>query len=943
MLTMPELRNTLTPGRTPAVACLLAILVLLVHGTAGAQDQTAVVAGTVTDETGGVMQAVTVRLFEGDASEPLHETFTDGNGIFTFDVPVGEYRVQVSAPAFQTIDRTVRATPDLEPLALTLPLDVVAEEVEVDVDPADELRLDPLASLTAQSLSEDELLALPTDEEDLVAYLMLLAGADSSGDLDADISSFIIDGFDQGRLPDLDEIARIIIDPVSMRVDGSGDGPRIEIITRPGSGRWRSSMDFNFADESLDATTPGERSKPARQTRDLDIDLGGPVIPGLVDIDLEVSTSSRERAANSLRAITPTGNVFAAAVRPETEHQLELDADIALSSSRTLGLDLDYETQQTQNDGVGGFTLPERGTNEDDYDWAFQVSERRLGEELVNDLRFRVEAESSWDIPVTGGVAIDVADAFNRGGGTRNSLDEQTRLQVEDRLRWQRLGWSFQAGLEGWYEKSHSVYENNYNGRFDFASLHDFCRATDFVGGNCQPTRQIVEDAATRGVTPTYLDARGDAVEITGVPTTYSITSGNAVLDISELGVESFLQADRGFGDDASLRLGVRYEATNHSLNFWRLSPTINVQYRLFDDTIISAGSRLSFRDFRSYTQLIRNDGMSHQKQLSISSPSFPDPFLEGRATIDENRTSLSVLDPAYSAPVNVDPQASITQQLPGSMRLTVSLSLSYGYRQQRTRNINAPFPGTPLRDEILALPRDDRQELVDRMRPFYPNVGNINQIESTGRSVGRRLQVRFQRRRYIEVLGIGVSGSANYSYRWGEDDNDFNNPYIPEWGLARREHTLGSQVRVRLPRAVGVTHPFLKALARATYQDTNLNFNLRAEAGRPYSIRSGRDLNGDQSTRDRPPGVRRNSETGPSRVNLDMAFTKYIRAAEQPRGADGRRQDGRSVRLQARVSNLLNTSQVRGFSGVLSSPLFGLPTGYNRGRTVRLSIHVDF
>ena len=406
MLTVPELRNTLTPGRTPAVACLLAILVLLVHGTAGAQDQTAVVAGTVTDETGGVMQAVTVRLFEGDASEPLHETFTDGNGIFTFDVPVGEYRVQVSAPAFQTIDRTVRATPDLEPLALTLPLDVVEEEVEVDVDPADELRLDPLASLTAQSLSEDELLALPTDEEDLVAYLMLLAGADSSGDLDADISSFIIDGFDQGRLPDLDEIARIIIDPVSMRVDGSGDGPRIEIITRPGSGRWRSSMDFNFADESLDATTPGERSKPARQTRDLDIDLGGPVIPGLVDIDLEVSTSSRERAANSLRAITPTGNVFDAAVRPETEHQLELDADIALSSSRTLGLDLDYETQQTQNDGVGGFTLPERGTNEDDYDWAFQVSERRLGEGLVNDLRFRVEAESSRDIPVTGGVAI---------------------------------------------------------------------------------------------------------------------------------------------------------------------------------------------------------------------------------------------------------------------------------------------------------------------------------------------------------------------------------------------------------------------------------------------------------------------------------------------------------------------------------------------------------
>ena len=31
------------------------------------------------------------------------------------------------------------------------------------------------------------------------------------------------------------------------------------------------------------------------------------------------------------------------------------------------------------------------------------------------------------------------------------------------------------------------------------------------------------------------------------------------------------------------------------------------------------------------------------------------------------------------------------------------------------------------------------------------------------------------------------------------------------------------------------------------------------------------------------------------------------------------------------------------GYSGVLSSPLFGQPTGFMRGRTVRLSMHVDF
>ena len=447
--------------------------------------------------------------------------------------------------------------------------------------------------------------------------------------------------------------------------------------------------------------------------------------------------------------------------------------------------------------------------------------------------------------PVSEGVAIDVADAFNRGGGTRRNLDEETRIQVEDRLRWQRRGWSFQAGFEARYDRNYSLSEDNYNGTFDFASLYDYCGATGFAGVNCDPTRHIVEEARGRGVAPTYLNGRGETVEITGLPTTFTLTSGNGELDITELGVESYVQADREFGEQASLRLGLRYEATNYSVDYLRFDPTVNLQYRLFDDTIVSVGSRVRFRDFRDHVRLIRNDGSTYQKQLSISSPSFPDPFQGGRAIIDERRTSLYRLDPDYRSPYSVNPQFNVTQQLPGGLRLSVSYRLSHGRRQQRIRNINAPFPGTPLAPEILMLPRDVRLETVDRMRPFYPNVGNIYQIESTGRSVGRRFRVRLERRRSLQVAGIGLSGSLNYSYRSGEDDDDFNNPYLPAWGLARLEHRGQSQFRVRLPRDAGLTHPFLKALARASYEGTAFNFNLRANSGRPYSIRSGRDLNG--------------------------------------------------------------------------------------------------
>ena len=466
------------------------------------------------------MWAVTVRVFADGSAEPVGETTTDRNGRFSVEVPAGSYRIRVSAPAFRAVDRLVHAVPGLEPLAVTLALEGLEESVDV-VDTTGEFAIDALSNLTSSTLSGDELLGLPADEEDLALYLLLLAGADSTGDLEDDVSGFIIDGFDEGRLPRPEEIAQIIIDPTPLRADGGGEGPRIEIITRPGTGRWQRSASFDFSDEALDATTPGERTKPARQTRNVDLDVSGPVLPGRLDVDVEASTNRQQRAADSLRAITPAGNVFDGVVRPRREHELELDADIEVASNRSMGIRLDYETRRTENSGVGGFTLAERGTSDARRDWSLQVSERRLGEAFVNDLRVRMRRRGSSAAPVSEGVAID------------------------------------------------------------FASLYDYCGATGFAGVNCDPTRHIVEEARGRGVAPTYLNGRGETVEITGLPTTFTLTSGNGELDIIELGVESYVQADREFGEQASLRLGLRYEATNYSVDYLRFDPTVNLQYRL--------------------------------------------------------------------------------------------------------------------------------------------------------------------------------------------------------------------------------------------------------------------------------------------------------------------------------------------------------------------------
>jgi len=152
------------------------------------------------------------------------------------------------------------------------------------------------------------------------------------------------------------------------------------------------------------------------------------------------------------------------------------------------------------------------------------------------------------------------------------------------------------------------------------------------------------------------------------------------------------------------------------------------------------------------------------------------------------------------------------------------------------------------------------------------------------------------------------------------------------------------------------------------------LSFLLTANSGRPYSITTGQDNNGDQVTNDRPAGILRNSLTGPSTYNVSANFTKQfslrktetrtagnngtaanpstpqmiiagpggpaVIAAPPPGGTNT---PGPKANFSVNVNNLLNNTQNRGYFGVLTSPLFGKSTGAAPGRTVILGLNFTF
>src|SRR5687768_12353337 len=75
---------------------------LLLPLTAYAQD--AVISGTVTDATGGVLPGVVVRALH-QASGNSFEAVTDGAGMFRMPVRVGAYEITAELSGFTTITR----------------------------------------------------------------------------------------------------------------------------------------------------------------------------------------------------------------------------------------------------------------------------------------------------------------------------------------------------------------------------------------------------------------------------------------------------------------------------------------------------------------------------------------------------------------------------------------------------------------------------------------------------------------------------------------------------------------------------------------------------------------------------------------------------------------------------------------------------------------------
>src|SRR5439155_26963200 len=173
----------------------------------------------------------------------------------------GDYPLEINAPGCNPVRQNVRTAAGMAPLSISLTVAKVDQAIEVKDTAEHVVTIDSDIALTTQSITGDQLADLPDDEDELVAYLLRLAGTSGAA---GSRPNFLIDGFTGGRIPPKEQIQQIIIDNNPFSAEANG-GTRITIITLPGISKWTGQFGGNLNRSAFNAATPPSSMKHARE------------------------------------------------------------------------------------------------------------------------------------------------------------------------------------------------------------------------------------------------------------------------------------------------------------------------------------------------------------------------------------------------------------------------------------------------------------------------------------------------------------------------------------------------------------------------------------------------------------------------------------------------------------------------------------------------------
>ena len=816
-------------------------------GLAGAQQRTGSLRGQVLDELGGAIVGATVTAIDSRGVEK--STVTNDGGSYTISgLAPGKYTLRAINAGFAMYENAEVEVVAGRPQQLDVTLKVAIEEQKVTIA-ADsrELSVEPENNAGAVVLKGEDIDALPDDPDDLAAALQALAGP-SAGPNGGQI---FVDGFTGGRLPPRASIREIRINsnPFSAEYDRLGFG-RIEILTRPGTDRYRGQVSFNFNDDALNARNPFATSRPPIQTRGYGGNFGGPIKKGKAsffvdfekrDIDDETLIVAKVLDANN--NIVDFRETFAV---PSRRTSFSPRVDFQINQNHTLVARYNYTTN-TRIQGVGGFQLPSRAYNSDNTEQSIQLTETAvINKTIINETRFEFEHNTNGQNADNSIPTLEVQEAFTGGGAQIGQSHNATNdWELSNNTTFVKGQHSMKFGVRFRSVDINQFSPQNFGGTYTFfgGSFGPILNADgDAIGG-----LDIVSSIERYRRTLVLLEQGRDPAAIRllgGGATQFRLSDGNPETEVTQWDIGGYFQDDWKVRPNFTLSLGLRYENQKNIDSNFNFGPRVGFAWSLGGGqpkTVIRGGYGVFYeRVSESLTMNATRLNGVNQQQFTVQNPDFFPliPTTEQLIAFAVPGTVYRLAD-NLQAPYTLQSVISVERQLPRNITLAASYINIRSLHVLRTRPINAPLPGTftPGVPESGLRPLNCADFIPPDINPA--TRCNIFEYESSGRYSQNQFILNFNSR-----FTRNITMNAYYVLAKGNSDADGvgtlpANPYdfSTEYGRASGDirHRFVMMGNIRAPWGISL-NPF-----------------IIVQSGRPFNITLGRDINGDTFNTERP------------------------------------------------------------------------------------------
>ncbi|MEO6654557.1 MAG: carboxypeptidase regulatory-like domain-containing protein, partial [Pyrinomonadaceae bacterium] len=788
------------------------------------------------------------------------QTISNSKGEYAItSLAPGTYTVKAIAPKFALYENADVAVTSGTRNELILVLTVAGVEENVEVSNSTQVSNEPDNNADATVIKGKDLDALPDDPDELAAALQALAGA-AAGPNGGQI---YIDGFTGGQLPSKESIREVRINqnPFSAEYDRIGFG-RIEILTKPGSDKWRGSFNGSFNDESLNSRNPFAANRAPTQSRVYGGNISGPITKGKSSFFLDVNNRDNDNnAIINAQILDPSLNIatFRRDVRQPTKNfRLAPRFDYAINDKNTLVARYSFSRSTQNNLGIGDTSLLSRAYKSSSREHELRFTETMiLNAKTVNETRFefsdsRREQNGDNTIPT-----INVSSAFVGGGASIGLSFNQNRSFELNNFTSTSFGGKSQHAIKfGGRLRGVSLTdrsENNYAGTFFFPGAGEVRSPVGCDPVN-PPTCTVVSTALTS--IDQYRSKVTGAVGTRFNPTQFTITTGNPLANVSQYDVGLFLTDDWRYSPSLLLSFGLRYENQTNISSKFNFAPRFGFAWSpgaggaKTPKTVLRGGGGI-FYDRFSENNTLQAQRFNGSNQLSLLvSANDPDPVRKAAAIallsqpvftvsgVTNVPTAAQILaalpqsntirgvSPVLQAPYSMQAVISLERALTPKMTLATTFITTRSLHQLRTRNVNAPV--CPLQINCTG-----------SLRP-QPTFGNINVYESSGTINSNRLNLNL-RSNFSQKFSMFI----NYGLGFAKGDTDGFSGGAPAYtyDLSDEYGRTAGDIRQNFTVFGNITLPW----------NVSVNPFITALSGRPFNITRGVDTNGDGFFNERP------------------------------------------------------------------------------------------